>query len=343
MKYVTLIPAYCPDSALTSTVDALNRMNMDTVVVDDGSPNEYQQRFREIRGTAHVLHQVPNQGKGAALKYGMEWIREHYGDCIVVTADADGQHLPADILKCAKAAEENPGTYVLGVRNFHQENVPARSRYGNLITSKLFELSTGTKVSDTQTGLRAFRASLIPILADASGSRYEYEMNALLDMIKEDIPITEVPIETVYEEGNPTSHFHVIRDSFLIYRQLFGFAASSFTAFLIDFSLYSLFTVFLGPAYCLLANICARLISATANYEMNRTLVFHDERDRSESALRYAALAAGILTANTLILFLLTKAGVNAWFAKLVTEIVLFFFSWTMQRNRVFYNRSLNT
>jgi glycosyltransferase involved in cell wall biosynthesis len=337
MKKTALIPAYCPDVTMIDVMIALKAESFEIVVVDDGSPASCQAVFDQAEQYGTVIHQVPNQGKGAALKYGMHWIAEHGEDTdVVVTVDADGQHKAKDASALCEYAYAHPDTLVLGKRTFSGEKVPARSRMGNNLTAKAFRALTGVRVDDTQTGLRAFHVSLMPELWKAEGNRYEYEMEMLLTCVDEGIAIHEVPIETVYEPGNPTSHFHVIRDSILIYKDLFKFAFSSFSSFLIDYGLFSLFTLFFGTSYVLAANITARLISATANYELNRRYVFKDKGSKAASAAKYALLASVILALNTLLLRLLISLGMNAFFAKIIVELALFFFSWSMQKMFVF-------
>lgn len=56
----------------------------------------------------------------------------------VVMADADGQHSPQDILKVGQAMEAQPDVMVMGCRDFSQENVPFKSRFGNKITRAIF-------------------------------------------------------------------------------------------------------------------------------------------------------------------------------------------------------------
>ena len=68
---------------------------------------------------------------------------------------------------------------VLGTRDFGKDNVPFKSRAGNRITSVCFRLACGVKLPDTQTGLRAFSAELLPEMLDIEGERYEYEMRML--------------------------------------------------------------------------------------------------------------------------------------------------------------------
>ena len=73
--------------------------------------------------------------------------------------DADGQHLPEDMIKLLEFAEMNHNTLVLGTRMVGSR-MPLKSRLGNLITRGVFHLVSGVKVSDTQTGLRALLHAL---------------------------------------------------------------------------------------------------------------------------------------------------------------------------------------
>jgi len=341
MRNVALIPAYCPSQGLIDLTAKLKKEDMDVVIVNDGSDASYDAVFEACRDKATVLKQEPNQGKGAAMRRGMQWIYQNLSpDTVVVTVDADGQHAPEDCLRCANMAQNHPDALILGVRNFNGPDVPARSHWGNKITASIFYLFTHSRISDTQTGLRAFHYTLIPLMLKVTGDRYEYEMNQLLAMVKEKIPFIEVEIRTIYEDNNSSSHFHVFRDSFLIYKQLIHFAASSISSFVVDYSLFFLFSLVMkGNAGTLFANVTARIFSATFNYEVNRRVVFKDEQSRKTSFWRYAVLAAAILTLNTLILsFFVYVLGMNAMAAKILTEVLLFFFSWSMQKTFVFHS-----
>ena len=333
-----LIPAYCPGERLTGLVRDLKKCDLDCVVVNDGSPLEYEDVFRSVSASAVVLRHACNRGKGVALKTGLRYIRDHYRSRIIVTADADGQHLPEDILRIARCADTCHGSLVLGVRRFDKEAVPFKSYYGNKITENIFRLFSGVHVHDTQTGLRAFHSSLIDTMLDVPGERYEYEMNQLLSCVREKIPFREITIATVYEDNNAGSHFHPFRDSFLIYRQILHFGLSSIASFLVDLCVFAFLTLFLhGEKGILAANILARCISGAFNYELNRRAVFNDRNRRSESALKYAALALTVLAFNTGILWVLTQGlHMNHVAAKILTEMILFFFSWTMQHKYVF-------
>ena len=222
-KRIVLIPAYCPDDKLIALVQTLHEMDFTIVVVNDGSNADHTPVFNAVSAWAAVLSHETNKGKGSALKTGLEFIKSTFTvPYIVVTADADGQHLPEDILRVCEKAQENPGSLILGSRMIGK-GAPLRSRLGNALTRFVFALSTGYRIYDTQTGLRAFSNGLTDYLLSVEGERYEYEMNVLLDATKEKIEIIEVPIETIYIENNKGSHYKVFRDSYMIYKQIFNF------------------------------------------------------------------------------------------------------------------------
>ena len=166
-------------------------------------------------------------------------------------------------------------------------------------------------------------------------------MYPLLLCVHRHIPLRENPIKTVYENNNAGSHFHPLRDSFLIYKQILCFALSSLSGFFVDFGAFAILSAALtGKTGLLASNVIARILSASFNYEVNRKLVFKDSAKRTESALPYAILAIAILALNTGILYILTSyLQMNRIAAKVMTEAVLFLFSWTMQKRYVFKGR----
>jgi glycosyltransferase involved in cell wall biosynthesis len=283
MNAVVLIPAFCPDDVLLEIVERLLSFDLKVVIVNDGSGQEYQALFTCLGKLCVVLTHEQNRGKGVAIKTGLSYIAEAMTDCnLVGVMDADGQHTPEDMIRVLFEAESHPRSFVLGCRNIRE--MPFRSRIGNKITRTVFNHLYKMKISDTQTGMRAFSTDEIPMLLTVEGSGYEYEMNALVVIAQRHMSVIEVPIHTIYRDsGNSSSHFHVIRDSFRIYRKIFLFALSSFSGFLIDYVLFSLMTLFLPhTAYYLLAdNIIARMVSGYCNYRINCTLVFREKSSTS--------------------------------------------------------------
>lgn len=221
MKISILIPAYRPDETLLKLVDELRADGWDDiVVVDDGGGPDYSNIFDALKDQATILTHGHNRGKGAALKTGFAYLAESRPDYIgVVTVDADGQHRPPDIRKTAEELRHHPYALVLGVRSFTRAGVPLRSLVGNLITRFVFYAMVGKFVRDTQTGLRGVPQALLPELVKIEPDRYEYELEMLLACRKRDF--RQVTIETVYLDGNKSSHFNPIVDSLKIYGTLF--------------------------------------------------------------------------------------------------------------------------
>ena len=122
-RNVALVPAYKPGPVLLDVINQLKKANMEIILVDDGSGPQYSALFDEAFSDANVLTHTVNKGKGAALKTGMRYIKEKYGQgCIVVTVDADGQHRAEDALRLCRIARMHPDTLVLGSRKL-KENV----------------------------------------------------------------------------------------------------------------------------------------------------------------------------------------------------------------------------
>lgn len=348
---IILIPAYKPDQSLVRLVHALKAQDAsaEILVIDDGSGSTYAPIFAELHLDGAIVRTHPvNRGKGAALRTGIEWAQTNRPGEILVTADADGQHLPQDIFRAGVRAESLAASgqraIVLGVRTKPDPNageegtkVPLRSKIGNSATVGFFALATGARVADTQTGLRGFTPQILDWLLQIPGDKYEYEFSMLLRATRADVELVQVPIVKVYEPGNPTSHFRPLQDSALIYAPLLAFLASSFlTGFLVD--AIALFVLVGMGAPLLAAVVGARVISALTNFTVNR-IIMHDGGSRpstSSSLVRYATLAVGILAANAALMEALTGLGASLLVAKILTELILIPVSFAVQRRWVF-------
>lgn len=237
-KIVMLLPSYNPDDKLVTFVDELIDAGLtDIVVVDDGGKEETQKYFDQIADKVHLVRHAVNQGKGRALKTGLNYIKLTYGDSLmgVLAADSDGQHPISAILDCQKAMIENPEKMILAVRQFAKGHVPIPNLLGNLITVGVFFGLTQTYFSDTQCGLRGFPYNVLNDMIATHGERFEYENIMLIDMRKKGIDFVEVPMEAVYIEDNQTSHFNKVTDSIIIYRSILKFALFPAIAGLLGF------------------------------------------------------------------------------------------------------------
>jgi len=222
---IILVPCYEPDAKLLALIADLPGERI--VLVDDGSGPEYAGVFAAARTAGcDVVGYAGNCGKGHALKHGLAYVHDLFPGENVVCADCDGQHTPADIRRVAAVVGERTGAIVLGSRRF-AGRVPARNRYGNLLTSSVFARVSGRRLQDTQTGLRGYPAALLPWLLTISGERYEYELEVLLAACDDGIVIVETPIATVYIDDNRSSHIRLPHDLIRIYRPMLQHAVSA--------------------------------------------------------------------------------------------------------------------
>ena len=345
-----MIPAYMPDEKFIQFLQELLPTGCTVVSVDDGSGEACRAFFSAAEGMGvHVVAHAQNRGKGVALKTGIAYILEHFPkNKGVITADCDGQHTVEDILRVADAMDTYPDTLILGGRFCENEKIPFRSALGNGLTRGIFRIATGMKVRDTQTGLRGLPAKILPDLLKIKGDRYEYEMNMLLKIKEWGLSYKEIPIQTIYIDNNRASHYNTFRDSWRIFKQIVKFCASSIACFALDYVLFILFFQLFeglwgehaaGIATASIAYLCARIISALANYAVNSRFVFRNAGKRT--LLRYALLAFVIAAIGSYgTQFLTDIAGFSSVLCKLIVDVPLFLLSYFMQREFVFKRKA---
>lgn len=336
-----VIPAYKPDNRLAELIGKLIAHDIkNIIIIDDGSGTEHKGIFDDAENMGcTVLRHAINMGKGRALKTGINYaMTKEIAEAGIITADADGQHTPEDIIKTADAMKENNGALVLGVRDF-KGKIPLKSRFGNSITRRLFSFINGGDVKDTQTGLRGLPKKHLGLFLSLVGERYDYEMNMLLSAHPNAVKIAQIPIETIYIEKNRSSHFRAIIDSARIYKLIFKFLFSSLFATAIDYLIFFLMKI-LVPGQLILSVVSARVVSSTANYLINRHMVFKQKNAKKNAMLKYYILAGIIMFLNYGIIKVLSEVlGINVYLSKVITDISLYIVSFTVQREVVFKHR----
>ena len=369
-----IIPTLDPEQALLRIADELLTSGVDKLlIVDDGSCAACTPIFDALKEKPRctVLHHARNLGKGRALKTAFNHLLVNEKDCRgAVTADADGQHSVRDILAVAEklktSGEEVP--FVLGVRDFSEPGVPWKSRFGNRTSRALFRWLAHIDVQDTQTGLRGISRDFMLLLLDAQGERFDFESTMLIKAGKKAIPVQQLTIETIYLDGNRATHFHPLRDSWQIFKVLFGqtfatfmlFAGSGLTAFAIDIGIFSLMFKWLIPCvdkfapgeipyqvHLLLSVISARVVSSICNYLLNRNVVFKysnsvngkeaEKNSDIRSLLLYYLLCIGVLAGSYFFTMWAVKlTGIGEVKCKIVVDALLFLTSFSLQKLLIF-------
>lgn len=345
MKTAIVIPAYQPNDILISLVDELQNKGFPLIVIiNDGSSEEKMYIFNELaaREGCLVIHHSKNLGKGIALKSGIDAVL--HSDIYfngIITADADGQHKAHDIIKLAESLEQHEDALIIGCRNFSEKNIPMKSKLGNKLTCIVFRLATGIKITDTQTGLRAFSLENARRFVNIEGNRYEYEMNMLCEAAKGGVPIKEIGIETVYLDKNRSSHFHPIFDSFYVYKNFLKYALSAVLSFLLDIALYavfsSIFTIVGIGEFIVWATIMARILSSVFNFVCNKRFVFNNKSKGITIVLKYYALCVmQMLISALLVRTLYGISAVDTVLLKCIVDIILACISYKIQKWFIF-------
>ncbi|MCI9379802.1 MAG: glycosyltransferase [Dorea sp.] len=349
---VIIIPAYNPDKKLLVFLGDLIKAGYNKIIIiDDGSKEETRQYFNEAKSNYHcvVLFHSINLGQGRAYKTGFNY---YLSECKqggdfentigIIQCDCDGQHHIDDINACTELLRQYPDKFILGVRDFSNKNVPFRSRFGNNCTTFIFKSFCGLNISDTQTGLKGIPASFIPKLMETSGERFEYASSVLLETKRQGIEIIQFPIQTIYINGNETSHFNPLFDSIRIYSLIFKYLISSLSAFIVDVIAFSIFLSIFRKTidnYIIAATYMSKLISCTYSFFVNKNLVFHNRSKFLPAVFKYTVLCviqaslSGILVDKTVC--------ITAWHeitCKVIVDTILFFLSYQVQNRWVFSN-----
>ena len=201
MRTIAIIPAYNEEVAIASIVKRALKYVDRVIVVDDGSVDRTSQRARDAG--ARVIKHYNNLGKGVSLK---DAFAEVKGFDIVVTIDGDGQHNPDEMLEIMRPIREGRADLVNGSRylNGFDEGAPAYRRIGQKVLNIATNVTSGTHVTDSQSGFRAFSGKSIHCFRfKDTGFGIESEM--LADAAENNLRIVEVPITVRYDVVNSST------------------------------------------------------------------------------------------------------------------------------------------
>jgi glycosyltransferase involved in cell wall biosynthesis len=179
-------------NVVTRTKKTLEKMGVryEVLVVDDGSDDRSADVAQERK--ASVLREC-HKGKGFALRCGFG----HAKGELVVTLDADGSHKPEEIPLVLRSLMEGSADFVVGSRFANSEDnktkIPKINRTGNRLFNTMTGYLTGFKITDSQSGFRAIRASLIKRMK-LSSRGYEVESEMLVKALRMGARVEETPI-----------------------------------------------------------------------------------------------------------------------------------------------------
>jgi glycosyltransferase involved in cell wall biosynthesis len=196
-RVAVVIPAYNEERFIGSIVLKAQEFADDVIVVDDGSTDETGEVARAA-GAILVRH-GRNKGKGEALNTGFGKARELEAD-ILVTLDADGQHLPQELTSVMAPIEAGAADIAIGSRYLKEtSDVPRHRVWGHKLFNLVTNQASGTAVTDSQSGFRAFsRPAIDAITFCSDGFSVESEMQFIAREQK--LKLVEVPITIQYPD-----------------------------------------------------------------------------------------------------------------------------------------------
>lgn len=214
-QVIAVIPAYNEERFIASVVLQTRPFVEKVIVVDDGSADQTAKLARAVG--AKVIQQTTNQGKAAALNRGFEEAL-NLGADIIVCLDADAQHAPTDIPSVIQSIVNGEADVVIGSRFLSvTSDIPKWRTMGQHALTSITNMLSGTKVTDSQSGFRAFSAEAVDKLDFRStGLSVESEMQFLFE--GSGVRVTEAPISVSYKDGNkrnPVVHGLEVIDTML--------------------------------------------------------------------------------------------------------------------------------
>ena len=200
------IPAYNEETNIGKIIKDCKKFADKVIVCDDGSI-DYTSELAKKEG-AIVLQHEKNQGYGSAIGTLFDYSRKENAD-VMVTIDADGQHDPNEIPLLFGAIEKHKVDVAIGSRFLNDNDTPAYRKAGIKIITSATNYSTNLKVSDSQSGFRAYsNLAINEIVPTETGMSVSTEI--LLKVSNKGLSLAEVPITISYDGDtstqNPVSH-----------------------------------------------------------------------------------------------------------------------------------------
>ncbi|EHR72922.1 glycosyl transferase [Burkholderiales bacterium JOSHI_001] len=207
-RIAVVVPAYNEETQITRVVETMPAIVDKIVIVNDASRDRTVEVVKSLMATharVELIDLVQNQGVGGAIAAGYKWCRDNDMDVAVVMA-GDGQMAPEDFVPVIEPVVAGGFDYSKGNRLFTGEafkKIPRVRFIGNSILSLLTKIASGYwHVADSQTGYTAInRRALQAVDWDLMYKRYGQPNDLLVRLNVENMHVTDVPIEPVYNIG----------------------------------------------------------------------------------------------------------------------------------------------
>jgi glycosyltransferase involved in cell wall biosynthesis len=211
-RIAVIIPALNAERTLPRVVVDARAQLEPVLVIDDGSRDATAEVARAVGATV-IRHEV-NRGKGGALKTGFAWALENGFDG-VITLDADGQHLASEIPKFLRERERGGADLIIGGRSHLFGQMLPRRRMANRFSAACIALTSGAKITDSQSGFRFYSATLLRSVSLHTDG-FDMESEVIVRAGRRKFAIVTIPIELGFVDGIATSHYKPLKDTLRI-------------------------------------------------------------------------------------------------------------------------------
>jgi len=203
IRGLIIFPAYNEASVIEDVIKAIlqetknyKKYQIDTAVVNDGSSDNTEEIA--MKHPVIVLTHYVNFGSGSATRTGLEYAKRNNYD-FAVTVDADGQHAPQDLIKIIKTLDKDEYDLVIGSRLINTKGMPVIRVFGNKLLNLATRLILGVRVTDSQSGLKAFSKKAINTIEIRSNG-FEFCSEIVWRAKQQKLKIKEVPIKAIYTD-----------------------------------------------------------------------------------------------------------------------------------------------
>lgn len=217
-KYCALIPVYNHHNNIDTIVRSLNQLNLNSILIDDGSDNYCREVLESIASeheTVTMFRLIRNCGKGIAVCKGLK-IANAEGYTHAIQIDSDGQYEVEDITRFIEESDKSPHAVVSGKRKYR--DIPVSRRFGRMITDLWVWINTlSFCIRDSMCGYRLYplEKTLEVIGSFPIRSRMAFDTDIIVKLFWEGTDVLHVPVKVNYAD-DIQSHFNLIKDNISI-------------------------------------------------------------------------------------------------------------------------------
>ena len=206
-----VIPAYNESATIRDVARRALSQCENVIVVDDGSIDGTADCLTDL--DVRLIRHETNLRKAAALWNGIRAAIDAGAEA-VITLDGDGQHRPEDIPALVRAAENHPGSIIIGSRLHQGDEIPKARLRANRAANFWISWAAGYPIRDSQSGFRLYPAALLRELNLDTGVRhgFVFESEILIEAANRGVRSVAVDIPAIYSDGLRPSHFRPVAD-----------------------------------------------------------------------------------------------------------------------------------